>query len=136
MIKVLGIDHVVIRTSRLPAMLQFYVEFLGCPVERELDREVGLVQLRAGNGLIDLVPIDSELGRLGGKAPSQDGRNIDHFCLCIAVASEQAILHRLQELDIEHGEFAERYGALGYGRSIYINDPEGNVVELKFQRLD
>ena len=136
MIKVLGIDHVVIRTTKLPAMLQFYRDFLGCPVERELDEDIGLVQLRAGSALIDLVSVDSELGKLGGGPPSQDGRNIDHFCLCIAEVSEEEILLALSEKGIEHGDFAERYGAQGFGRSIYIDDPEGNVVELKFQQTN
>lgn len=133
MIKVLGIDHVVIRTTDLAAMLEFYVEFLGCPVERELDESVGLVQLRAGSALIDIVPVDSELGRLGGGAPSQDGRNVDHFCLLIAESSEEEILGTLRERGVAHSDFAERYGAEGFGRSVYIDDPEGNVVELKFQ---
>ncbi len=133
MIRVLGLDHIVVRTSKMPAMLDFYVGFLGCKVERELEASVGLVQLRAGNALIDLVPVDSQLGRLGGVAPRQDGRNIDHFCLCIAKCKEEDVLSDLAARDIKHSGFAERYGAQGFGRSIYIDDPEGNVVELKFE---
>ncbi|MGU3844370.1 VOC family protein, partial [Vibrio diabolicus] len=37
---------------------------------------------------------------------------------------------------IETEEFAKRYGAQGFGRSLYIHDPEGNVVELKPQVID
>ena len=69
MLEIQAIDHVVLRTTRMPDMLAFYRDFLGCPVERELDPKVGLVQLRAGSGLIDLVPVDSELGKQGGGAP-------------------------------------------------------------------
>jgi len=133
MIKVLGLDHIVLRTTRLPAMLEFYGEFLGCTMERELDESVGLVQLRAGTALIDIVSVDSELGRLGGGAPQQDGRNVDHFCLCIASLDETQLLAELDRRKISRGDFAERYGAQGFGRSIYIDDPEGNVVELKFE---
>ena len=132
MLEIQAIDHVVLRTSKMPAMLVFYRDFLGCPLERELDPAVGLVQLRAGSGLIDLVPVDSELGKLGGGPPRQDGRNVDHVCLRIAAMDEQRLLALLDEAGIEHSEFAERYGAEGFGRSLYINDPEGNVVELKF----
>jgi len=132
MLTIQALDHVVMRTTRLTEMLAFYRDFLGCPLERELDPEVGLVQLRAGTGLIDLVPVDSELGRLGGGPPKQDGRNVDHVCLRIDAIDEQALLQHLDEAGIEHSEFAERYGAEGFGRSVYINDPEGNVVELKF----
>lgn len=132
MIEVQALDHVVLRTTDMPAMLSFYRDLLGCPVERELPNSVGLVQLRAGSGLIDLVPVDSELGRLGGGPPRQDGRNMEHVCLRIAAVPEEALLAHLRSAGLEPGEFAERYGAEGFGRSVYINDPEGNVVELKF----
>lgn len=131
MIQVQGLDHVVFRTTKLDAMLHFYQQVLGCPTERELKHE-GLTQLRAGNALIDIVPCDSELGRLGGKAPVQDGRNVDHVCLLINPIDEQALLDYLAEFGIATEGFAKRYGAQGFGRSLYINDPEGNVIELKF----
>ena len=131
MIKLEGIDHVVLRTTKLPEMLHFYCQVLGAKLERELPKEMGLVQLRAGSALIDLVTVDSQLGQLGGKPPSQDGRNLDHFCLQIAPVSEQALLSFLSQHNIPCQGFAERYGAEGFGRSLYIQDPEGNVVELK-----
>jgi len=131
MIQITAIDHVVFRTTRLDAMLHFYGKILGCHIERALPPEQGLVQLRAGNALIDIVPVDSEMGRRGGKAPSQDGRNIDHVCLQIAAISEDALLAHLDELEVSHSGFAERYGATGMSRSIYLEDPEGNVIELR-----
>jgi catechol 2,3-dioxygenase-like lactoylglutathione lyase family enzyme len=130
MIRILGIDHVVLRTTNLEAMLGFYRDILNCPVERTLS-DLGLVQLRAGNSLIDIVPVDSELGKAGGGPPRQDGRNMEHLCLLVAPAEEPALASYLQDRGIDCGEFAERYGADGYGRSVYLNDPEGNVVELK-----
>lgn len=130
MIEVKAIDHVVLRTSNIDAMIKFYSGVLNCPLERELE-ELGLVQLRAGSALIDLVPVDSELGRMGGKAPKQDGRNMDHLCLQINAIAEQDLLHYLKANGIEIENFVERYGAEGYGRTLYINDPEGNVIELK-----
>ncbi len=130
MIVVQSIDHVVLRTTDLSAMLHFYQRVLGCPIERTLP-DLGLTQLRAGESIIDLVVVDSELGQVGGKAPQQDGRNLDHFCLQIAAFDEQELVDYLNQYDIEVTEFAERYGAQGFGRSAYIEDPEGNVVELK-----
>lgn len=130
MIVVQSIDHVVLRTTDLSAMLHFYQRVLGCPIERTLP-DLGLTQLRAGESIIDLVVVDSELGQLGGKAPQQDGRNLDHFCLQVAAFDEQELVDYLNQYDIEVTEFAERYGAQGFGRSAYIEDPEGNVVELK-----
>jgi len=114
-------------------MLGFYRDILNCPVERELP-ELGLVQLRAGNALIDLLPADSELGRLGGGPPRQQGRNMDHLCLQIEMMGEAELLDYLSTNGITVEDFAERYGAQGYGRSLYIHDPEGNVVELKFAK--
>ncbi len=130
MIQVSGIDHLVFRTTRLDAMLHFYTQVLGCPIERQLADE-GLTQLRAGKALIDIVTCDSKLGKLGGGSPVQDGRNVDHICLLIEDIEEQALLDYLAEQDIATEGFAKRYGAQGFGRSLYINDPEGNVVELK-----
>ncbi|MCV5664626.1 VOC family protein, partial [Escherichia coli] len=82
----------------------FYRDILGCPVEREV-MELGLTQLRAGNALIDVVTVDSELGQLGGKPPVQNGRNIDHFCLQLAPFCENEILEYLRSNGIETEEF-------------------------------
>jgi len=130
LIKVEAIDHLVLRTVNTKAMLEFYCGVLNCPIEREL-QGLGLIQLRAGSALIDIIPVDSELGRKGGKEPSQDGRNLEHLCLRIVKAQESLLLKYLSENGIKAQNFEERYGADGYGRSIYVNDPEGNVVELK-----
>ncbi len=134
-IEVKTLDHIVLRTRNLDAMLGFYRDILGCPIERELT-ELGLTQLRAGTALIDLVTVESELGELGGKPPEQNGRNVDHFCLQLAPFEESELIQYLHLHDIKTGDFAKRYGAQGFGRSIYINDPEGNVVELKPQQIN
>jgi len=131
LIRIRAIDHIVLRTENLEALLAFYCEVLPCVVERELSPEVGLVQLRAGKSLIDLVDVNSELGRLGGPAPAASALNLDHFCLEIDPIDEQQLLDWLVEKGIEVSEFARRYGANGFGRSIYIQDPDGNTVELK-----
>lgn len=133
MIEVVGIDHIVLRTSKLDEMMKFYVNILGCKVERETSLEIGLTQLRAGNALIDLVTVDSSLGRLGGGEPTPTENNVDHFCLQIKQISESAVVQHLSQNGIETPEFTERYGAQGFGNSIYIKDPEQNTVELRVQ---
>ena len=80
---------------------------------------------------IDLVPVDSELGKAGGAPPGTEGRNLDHFCLRIDPFDESAIRRHLDMNGVDAGETAIRYGAEGEGHSIYVSDPEGNVVELK-----
>jgi len=130
MISIREIDHLVLRVRDLPRMLSFYVDVLGCKVERRLD-DLGLVQLRAGRSLIDLVPVDGELGRAGGAAPGAQGRNLDHFCLRVEPFDAATLREHLLAHGIDMGELRTRYGAEGNGPSIYLDDPEGNVVELK-----
>ena len=133
MIEIIAIDHLVLRTNKLEKMIFFYCQILGCTVERQTSAELGLTQLRAGSALIDLVTIDSQLGKLGGGAPSTKDNNLDHFCLQLKVISPQALTKHLTSFGLLLDEFALRYGAQGFGQSLYINDPEGNVVELKSQ---
>ncbi|HVC01353.1 MAG TPA: VOC family protein [Steroidobacteraceae bacterium] len=130
MFRILAIDHLVLRVTDLERTLRFYCGALGCSIERRLD-EIGLVQLRAGRSLIDLVPIDGELGRAGGAAPGAGGRNLDHFCLQIEPFDEAAIGTQLTRHGVPVGAVALRYGAQGEGPSVYLTDPDGNVVELK-----
>jgi catechol 2,3-dioxygenase-like lactoylglutathione lyase family enzyme len=131
MIHIKGLDHVVLRVSDLDSMIRFYCDVLGCKLERELPAEFGLVQLRAGHSLIDLVSVDGELGRAGGAAPGKEGRNMDHFCVSLESFDEAAIRAHLSDFNIVAGTVETRYGAEGSGPSIYIRDPENNTVELK-----
>lgn len=112
-------------------MLGFYVDVLGCSVERETSKDTGLTQLRAGNALIDLVTLDGELGRAGGDAVASTNRNMDHFCLQIQPMTEAEVIQHLHSHGIKTGKFSSRYGAQGQGNSLYIEDPQGNTVELR-----
>ena len=125
-----GIDHLVLRVRDLEAMIAFYCDVLGCTVERRRD-DLGLHQLRAGDSLIDLVPVDGPLGRAGGAPPGREGRNLDHFCLRVEPFDEAALRTHLAAHGVAAGALERRYGAEGEGPSIYVSDPEGNVVELK-----
>ena len=129
-IRIRDIDHVVLRVSNLERMLRFYCDVLGCAVERRKD-DIGLVQLRAGRSLVDLVPVDGELGRAGGAAPGSEGRNMDHLCFRLETFDEAALVAHLERHGVEPGRVSSRYGAEGNGPSMYVEDPEGNTVELK-----
>jgi glyoxylase I family protein len=130
MIHIRDIDHIVLRVVDLERMLRFYRDALGCAVERRQDA-IGLVQLRAGRSMVDLVPVDGKLGRAGGAAPGKEGRNVDHVCFRVEPFDEAAIRAHLAAHGVEAGPLESRYGAEGEGPSIYLGDPEGNVVELK-----
>lgn len=131
MIQIHGLDHIVLRTTRMAEMQHFYCAVLGCTIERELPPEFGLVQLRAGNALIDLVAVDSVLGRVGGGPPTRGENNMDHFCLQINPLPEDEVIRHLASHGINAGPFELRYGAQGFGNSVYLQDPEGNTVELR-----
>ena len=118
--RIRNLDHVVLRVRDMERALAFYTGVLGCREERRLE-EIGLVQLRAGAALIDLVPGE----------PEPEGANMDHFAVRITPFDEAGIRAWLAEHGIETEAALPRYGAEGTGPSIYIRDPDGNTVELK-----
>lgn len=125
-----GLDHVVLRVADLPRMLAFYEGVLGCTVDK-VQAGIGLTQLRAGRSLIDLITLDGVLGKMGGVGPGAEGRNLDHFAIAITAFDEAAIRAHLAAHNVEITDSGQRYGAEGDGPSIYVRDPEGNIVELK-----
>jgi catechol 2,3-dioxygenase-like lactoylglutathione lyase family enzyme len=128
--RITGIDHVVLRVRDLDRMIAFYQGVLGCQVAHRQDA-LGLVHLRAGASLIDLVDVAGTLGVKGGDAPTGSAINMDHLCLRVADFDVEAIRRELEAHGVEVGEIAERYGASGRATSIYLRDPEGNGLELR-----
>lgn len=129
-IRIRGLDHVVLRVADIERSKAFYRDVLGCP-EEKWQPEFGLLQMRAGTALIDMVDINGKLGRKGGALAGKEGRNVDHFCVQLASFDEAALRAHLSAHGVAAGEVVQRYGAEGYGRSMYITDPDGNQVELK-----
>jgi glyoxylase I family protein len=128
--RLLGIDHVVIRAREPVALERFYVDVLGCTVERRQDT-IGLVQLRAGAQLIDLVDVAGRLGRMGGAAPGRDGHNMDHLCLRVIDFDVETVRAHLEAHGVAIGDIGERHGSTGEATSLYLSDPEGNGLELR-----
>jgi glyoxylase I family protein len=125
-----GIDHVVLRVLDLERAVGFYQQVLGCAVERRKDA-LGMVQMRAGDALIDLIAIDGKLGRAGGAGPGREGRNMDHLCLAVENFDLVSVRAHLERHHVEMGEVGERHGASGLSTSIYLTDPDGNGLELR-----
>jgi len=130
MLQIKQLDHIVLRVVNLQTMMRFYMDVIGCSVEK-VQENIGLYQLRAGTALIDLVPIDGPLGQKGGAPPGKEARNLDHFCLQVEPFDGDANIAHLQQHGCAPGPVESRYGANGQGPSIYVPDPEGNMVELK-----
>ena len=125
---VVQIDHVVIRTATPDRLERFYVEMLGCPVEKR-QPTIGLTQLRAGRALIDIVAVKPEDAATAPRGSAAG--NMDHLCLRVDPFDAEAIRRHFAERGITAGEPVQRYGAEGSGPSIYLEDPEGNRIELK-----
>jgi len=124
------IDHVVLRVRNLEEMATFYVEILGCRLERYSDK-ARLAQLRAGKSLIDLADAFGPLGQQAGQAPDRNPQNMDHVCLHVNPWDSDAIRSHFRRHGVEVSNVETRYGAQGMGPSIYVKDPEGNRIELK-----
>lgn len=125
------LDHLVLRVADLERSIDFYGTVLGCRVERR-NEALGLVHLRAGASMIDLVSVHGTLGRAGGAAPGRDARNVDHLCLGIDPFDEAALVTHLQAHGVTpHGPVVANFGAEGTGPSLYLSDPDGNTIELK-----
>ena len=104
-VTVTGLDHVVLRVADIDRSIEFYGKVLGCPIERRLE-SIGLVQLRAGTSMIDLVPCGP------GETP---GRNMDHYAVRVAAIDVAAMTAHLAANGVAVGPVQRRYGAEGYG---------------------
>jgi glyoxylase I family protein len=129
-----GIDHVVLLVRDMAEAQRFYEQVVGCTVDRALP-EYGMLQLRTGASLIDLVDIGSEQGAWA-RPEVEGGRNLDHVCIATGPCEEQAMRAHLSRHGVAILEEGIRYGAKGNGFSFYIADPSGNQVELKTPPVD
>jgi catechol 2,3-dioxygenase-like lactoylglutathione lyase family enzyme len=130
MLTIRGIDHVVLRVRDIERMRKFYCDVLGA-THVAYRPKFGMSHLRIGAAMIDLVEVDGPLGKPGGAPAGKEGRNMDHLCLKVEPFDQDAIVNHLQKNGVKVGDIRDRFGAEGNGVSIYLNDPEGNTVELK-----
>jgi glyoxylase I family protein len=117
-----GIDHIVLNTTCIDKMIEFYCNLLQCQIENK-QPELGLTQLRAGNQLIDLVEVSHPI--------SQDNLNLNHFCLNIKPFDFDLLKAYFEQNNVSISRYGERYGARGMRYSFYLKDPEGNEIELR-----
>lgn len=114
------IDHIVVNTVCIDQSLAFYINILGCELVRQIEQPE-IYQLKAGNSMIDLRPVKQ----------IDEYKNTDHFCLQIYPFKADELLPYLEKNCVPHGSIEQRNGALGFGASLYIEDPDGNCIELK-----
>ena len=124
-----GLDHVVLLVQDMAEAERFYREVVGCTLDRRL-AQYGMLQLRVGSALIDLVDIGSKEGAWG-RPDVAGGRNVDHVCIATGPWNEAEMRAHLEAHGVEIVEEGIRYGARGDGLSFYVKDPSGNTLELK-----
>lgn len=120
--EIAGIDHVVVRVADLDHSIRFYCDILGCSLDWRRD-EIGLAHLRVGSAFIDLLA--------GQPLPADAVRNMDHLCLTVSSFDADEVRRHLEAHGVAVGPVAERYGASGWGQSLYLSDPDGNGLELR-----
>jgi glyoxylase I family protein len=130
MLQIREIDHIVLRVRDIDAMRRFYCDVLGAS-HVAWRPEFGMSHLRVGSSMIDLITVDGPLGSKGGAPAGREGRNLDHLCLRVEPFDQDAIVAHLERHGVAVGDIRPRFGAEGNGISIYLTDPEGNIVELK-----
>jgi glyoxylase I family protein len=123
-----GIDHVVLLVDDMAAARAFYLDVIGCTVENALP-QYGMLQLRAGVSLVDLVDISGAPGAWA-RPPAPGGRNVDHVCLATGPWNEAAMRAWLAANQVEIIEEGVNNGARGESLSFYVRDPSGNTIEL------
>jgi catechol 2,3-dioxygenase-like lactoylglutathione lyase family enzyme len=121
-IRVTSLDHIVLNVADVERSLEFYTGILGLPAVRVDDwrrGEAPFPSVRVDpSTIIDLVALP------------RSGENADHFCLVVEPTDFEAVKSSGQ-LEVVEGP-AVRYGARGNGTSLYIRDPDGNLVELRY----
>lgn len=121
--RVLGLDHLVLAVADVERSLAFYVGELGLVPER-------VDAWRRGEVFFPSVRVDAAtiIDLLGPAAEAGGPPNMDHLCLVVADdVDELAASGRFEVVDGPD----ERWGAQGVARSVYVRDPDGNVVELR-----
>jgi len=121
--KISGLDHLVLTVQDMNKTLDFYVKILG--MEKEIFNE-NRVALKFGNQKINLHELGNEFEP---KAANVKAGSAD-LCFITQMPLEEVIMHIMNHnVPIEQG-LCERTGAMGGLSSIYLRDPDGNLIEI------
>jgi catechol 2,3-dioxygenase-like lactoylglutathione lyase family enzyme len=120
-VRVSGFDHLVLRVADVDRSLSWYCGELGLEAER-------VDQWRRGDVLFPSLRIDPSTV-IDLLAAERTGENTDHICLVVDRFDLDAAAAS-GEWDVVMGPM-EVWGARGTGRSLYVRDPDRNVVELR-----
>ena len=130
LVKITEMDHIVLRNKDVEVSLRFYVEVLGLKPERVEQWRAGEVRFPSArlndDTIIDFFGSDQDpIGKEGAK-------NQDHFCMVIEQTDMEELKSRFEDLGVEiQAGPGKRWGSHGDGISLYVYDPDDNVVELR-----
>lgn len=120
------IDHVVLRTGDLEDMVRFYSDIFNAEVARR-DDKIGLIQLRIGDFLLDLLRAD-----VGGFAKNcRPEAVLDHLSIEVDPPARSDIEALSKKIGVKL-QMRTLHGARGFGTSIMVEDPDGNRIEIKY----
>ncbi|MEU1599471.1 VOC family protein [Streptomyces sp. NPDC005708] len=123
--RVIGFDHLVLNVADVERSLAFYTGPLGL-------QPVRVGEWRAGKAPFPSVRVSPTtiIDLVEAPAERPEGSNVDHICLVVEPLEWQQV--------IDSGVFTvvdgpgERFGAQGIAVSLYVQDPDGNTVELRW----
>ena len=134
LVKITEMDHIVLRVKDVDVSLEFYTQTLGLKAERVEQWRAGEVRFPSArlndDTIIDLFAHEQD--PIGKEGPC----NQDHFCMVIEPTDMEALKARFEGLGvgIQAGP-GKRRGSHGDGISLYVYDPDDNVVELRHYQL-
>jgi catechol 2,3-dioxygenase-like lactoylglutathione lyase family enzyme len=124
-VRVTGLDHLVLRVSDVERSLAFYQGVLGLHGDR-------VEEWRRGETFFPSVRVNDDviIDILAAPADHAGAENVDHFCLVVEPTDWDAVV-AAGTFDVVDGPDT-RYGAHGNAQSLYVRDPDRNVVELRY----
>ena len=130
LVKITEMDHIVLRVKDVEESLRFYTEVLGMKSERVDQWRAGEIRFPSArinaDTIIDFFESDQE------PIAKEGVKNQDHYCMVIEKTDMEALKAKFEAIgvDIQAGP-GKRWGSHGDGTSLYIYDPDNNVVELR-----
>lgn len=130
LVKITEMDHIVLRVKDVEVSLKFYCETLGMPSERVDQWRAG--EIRFPSARLNADTIIDFFGSDQGTIGKEGIKNQDHYCMVIEPMDMEELKTKFEAIGVEiQAGPGKRWGSHGDGTSLYIYDPDNNVVELR-----